>query len=59
MFLLGEPDYYARFGFDVAATGKFETPFPKAYFMALELNPGFLDGQKGTVIYQMPFLALV
>jgi predicted N-acetyltransferase YhbS len=47
-----------RFGFDVAAAGKFETPYPKAYFMALELDPGFLDGQKGTVIYPMPFLAL-
>ena len=58
VFLHGEPDYYARFGFDVAAARKFETLDPKVYFMALELDPGFLDGQKGTVIYPMPFLAL-
>ena len=53
-----QPDYYARFGFDVAAARKFETPDPKAYFMTLKLDPEFLDGQKGTVIYPMPFLAL-
>jgi len=33
MFLPGEPDYYARFGFDVAAAEKFKTRYPKPYFM--------------------------
>jgi putative acetyltransferase len=58
VFLLGEPDYYVRFGFDVAAAEKFETPYPKAYFMALALDAGYLDGQTGAVIYPSPFLAL-
>ena len=57
MFLLGEPDYYGRFGFSREAAAGFETPYPADYFMALELVPGGLD-QKGPVVYAAPFLAL-
>ena len=38
-FLLGEPDYYQRFGFTAALADKFETIYPKPYVMALELVP--------------------
>lgn len=58
VFLLGEPAYYTRFGFDVAAAAKFDTPYPKDYFMALELEPGFLAARTGAVIYPPPFQAL-
>ena len=57
VFLLGEPEYYARFGFSREAAAGFETPYPADYFMALELVPGGLD-QKGPVVYAAPFLAL-
>ena len=58
VFLLGEPEYYRRFGFEVTAAAKFDTPYPKAYFMALELETGYLDRQTGAVTYPPPFLAL-
>lgn len=57
VFVLGEPGYYERFGFSLAAAAKFETIFPKAYFMALELEPGTLAEQNGPVVYAAPFLA--
>ena len=58
IFLLGEPEYYQRFGFDVAKADKFETEYPKSYFMVLELAPDSLDEISGAVIYATPFLAL-
>lgn len=58
IFVLGDPGYYTRFGFDVAAAAKFETEYPKAYFMALELEDGTLDKEHGQVIYAQPFLKL-
>ena len=29
--VLGDPDYYSRFGFDVGRAANFETPYPNAY----------------------------
>ena len=58
VFLLGEPGYYERFDFSSAAADKFETIYPKPYFMALELNPRSLSERTGAVIYPPPFLAL-
>ena len=57
MFLLGEPEYYARFGFSLEAAAGFETPYPSDHFMAIELQPGGL-AEKGAVVYAAPFLAL-
>ncbi len=57
VFLLGEPDYYSRFGFRVDSAAGFETPYPAEFFMALELKPGAL-AQKGPVIYAAPFQTL-
>lgn len=56
VFLLGEPEYYARFGFSLEAAAGFETPYPADHFMALELKPGALD-TKGPVVYAASFLA--
>lgn len=57
VFLLGEPDYYTRFGFDVGRAAPYETVYPKPYFMALELQPSKLD-EGGQVIFAPPFQAL-
>jgi putative acetyltransferase len=58
VFVLGDPAYYSRFGFDVALADKFATPYPKAYHMALELVAGALGERHGAVIYAPPFQEL-
>jgi len=37
IFVLGEPDYYKRFGFETKEAALFRAPFRGAYFMALNL----------------------
>jgi putative acetyltransferase len=54
-FVLGHHAYYPRFGFSSALAGKFAAPFSGEAFMALELAPGALDGEKGTVEYPDAF----
>lgn len=58
VFVLSEPEYYQRFGFDGATAEGFETSYPRAYFMALELQPDGLKGRGGPVVYASAFLAL-
>ena len=58
VFLVGDPDYYGRFGFTREAAAVFETAYPKDYFMALALREGGLDGLSGDVAYASPFTAL-
>ncbi len=58
VFVLGDPAYYTRFGFSPDAAAKFETTYPKAYFMALELTPAALAAKNGAVVYARPFLNL-
>lgn len=41
-FVLGEPDYYGRFGYDAAAARNFASPYAGDYFMALALQGGLL-----------------
>lgn len=55
VFVLGEPEYYSRFGFSVEAAKGFDTPYPKEYFMALELRGGALGGVSGEIEYPPPF----
>lgn len=55
MILLGEPDYYSRFGFSVGACAKLETSYPKDYMMALELRPGSLAKLHGNLAYPAAF----
>jgi putative acetyltransferase len=55
VFVLGDPDYYRRFGFDSAVAGRFGSPFPQEAFMALALKPGALDGAAGNVHYAAAF----
>ncbi|WP_114287100.1 GNAT family N-acetyltransferase [Candidatus Halocynthiibacter alkanivorans] len=43
VFVLGDPGYYARFGFTSKAAEGFENPFAGPHFMALELHQGALS----------------
>ena len=40
LFVLGEPDYYRRFGFSAEAAAPFASPYAGPYFMALALAAG-------------------
>ncbi|KUL96917.1 hypothetical protein DK26_02745 [Bosea sp. WAO] len=55
VIVLGHPDYYPRFGFSAALARKLAAPFSGEAFMALELVPGALAGQAGTVAYPPAF----
>ena len=40
VFVLGDPDYYGRFGFTAAAAAPFRAPWSGPAFMARPINPG-------------------
>jgi len=58
VFLLGDPDYYSRFGFRTDFAGAFASPYAGPYFMALELVDGALADKNGDVGYARAFAAL-
>ena len=58
VFVLGEPKFYQRFGFRTASAEKFDTAYPKPYFLALELTPNALSERSGAVVYALPFQTL-
>lgn len=39
IFVLGDPKYYKRFGFDVEAAAGFKSPYAGRHFMILKLSP--------------------
>ncbi len=49
ILLVGDPEYYGRFGFTAEKTGELAMPgpFEKRRFLALELKVGHLDGAQG------------
>ena len=53
--VLGDPDYYPRFGFSSEAARNLRAPFSGPAFMAMELTPGCLDGVTGPVCYAEAF----
>lgn len=55
VFLLGEPDYYRRFGFSADAAAPFASPYAGPYFMALALQPGFVAPVAGEAAYARAF----
>ncbi len=57
VFVLGDPVYYARFGFVPAARFGLKCPFPvrNDAFMAIELEPGAFAKVSGTVRYGHEF----
>jgi putative acetyltransferase len=55
VFVLGEPDYYRRFGFSAQAASPFASPYAGPYFMALALQPGFTLPAAGEAAYARAF----
>jgi putative acetyltransferase len=55
--VLGDPAYYARFGFRPASDFGLHCIYevPTECFMAMELQPGGLDGVRGEVLYHPLF----
>jgi putative acetyltransferase len=53
--VLGEPAYYARFGFSAEAAKRLDAPYSGEAFMALELTPNVLDGVVWKVVYPRAF----
>lgn len=53
--VLGDPDYYRRFGFSTEPARGLESPYPAEYLMALELQPGALAGVRGYARYARAF----
>jgi putative acetyltransferase len=55
VIVLGHKGYYPRFGFSAALARPLEAPFSGDAFMALELAPDALRGEKGRVTYPPAF----
>ena len=55
VFVVGEPDYYARFGFSAAAAAPFASPYAGPYFMALWLRSDFDSPAAGSADYAAAF----
>jgi putative acetyltransferase len=57
VFVVGEPRYYARFGFDAIRAAGFTSPYAGPYFMAMALQGAELPLKTGRVDYAPPFAA--
>jgi putative acetyltransferase len=57
VFVLGDPKFYGKFGFNVALAGGFESPYAGEHFMALALD-GVLPETSGKVEYAAAFKML-
>ncbi|MEP9351542.1 N-acetyltransferase [Xanthobacter sp. KR7-225] len=57
VFVLGDPDYYRRFGFRADLAAGFETPYAGRHFMALALG-GPLPEASGVLRHAPAFAAL-
>lgn len=55
VFVLGEPEYYTRFGFSAEAAAPFASPYASPYFMALSLKPDFAAPAQGEAAYARAF----
>ncbi len=58
VFVLGDPDYYRRFGFSAEAAAPFASPYSGPYFMALWLRPEPAPPFQGSAAYAPAFDAL-
>lgn len=56
--VVGDPRFYQRFGFSAAAARGLQSPYAGDACMALELKPGALLANPGTVRYANAFNAL-
>ncbi|MGE3230998.1 MAG: GNAT family N-acetyltransferase [Hyphomicrobium sp.] len=58
VFVLGDPAFYARFGFSTDAASRFACKYAGPHFMALALDGRDLRQATGTVVYAPAFDAL-
>jgi putative acetyltransferase len=58
VFVLGDPAYYARFGFSAEAAAPFASPYAGPYFMALWLRPDPPAPVAGSAAYAPAFSLL-
>jgi putative acetyltransferase len=58
VFLVGEPDYYRRFGFEAAAAEPFASPYAGKYFQALPLASDYIRPRSGWANYAPAFAGL-
>lgn len=56
VFVLGDPEYYRRFGFSLKIARLFESIYTGAHFMALRLDSG--APERGRLRYPAPFDSL-
>lgn len=56
IFVLGDPGYYGRFGYDRALAAGFDSPYAGPHFMVLALH-GELPGRRGAVRHAPAFAA--
>jgi putative acetyltransferase len=54
VFVLGDPEYYGRFGFDASLASGFGSPYAGPHFMVLALK-GELPVSAGAITYARPF----
>lgn len=55
VFVLGDPAYYQRFGFEVGIAARFSSPYPADYTMAIELRPRGLPAAHAALVYPPAF----
>ena len=55
VFVLGEPNYYRRFGFDTKVAAPFQSPYAGPHFQALVLEPRFKAPAEGRADYAPAF----
>ena len=58
VFVLGDPAYYQRFGFEIGQAAGFASPYAGAHFMALALGGEPLPVTTGAVVHAPAFVAL-
>lgn len=58
IFVLGNPDFYRRFGFEAALARPFLSPFAGAHFQAIALREEFSLPKSGVADYAAAFAAL-
>jgi putative acetyltransferase len=58
IFVLGDANYYRRFGFEAKHADGFESPYAGPHFMALPLNSDELPLMSGRIDYAPAFSAL-
>jgi putative acetyltransferase len=58
VFVLGEPAYYRRFGFDAGRAAGFTSPYAGPYLMALALQADDLPVRSGSIAYAPAFAGL-